>query len=352
MENHKCYYSGLFDIKIDLYVGDKMLDEEEYVLLIVKPDGVEKNYTDDVVQFFKVKGLTEVFRKRKKLMRQFIGTSFSAKCMKEELQEYLSSGPSDAVLLKGENAYDIVRLGKVEYRKKNNVDGEIKNMIHSPEAGNEYVKQFSYFFAHLNELKYCMYADVIAKPFYCDDRYAFVDALIDYDAKTNSKIVYVFQKDEFEWYQCQFMEYVRFAQKNHWLFGIEYLCEIDGKEISLIGYYKTAEIKKTIVWDVDRESQIAEIVRKIRENGGIVYLGFSRELLYISDDMIQEFKKMGISGIVLYHPSYTIDETAVIRERFFPNGFLIGGGSGGITEPGSYSISYSLFQMLHDLVYA
>ncbi len=329
-----------------------MVDQEEYVLLMVKPDGVEKNYTDDAVQFFKTRGLTEVFRKRKKLTRQFIETSFSSKCMKEELQDYLSSGPSDAVLLKGPNAYEVVRLGKVEYRKKNNVDGEIENMIHSPEAGNEYIKQFSYFFAHLNELNYCMYADVFAKPFYCDDRRAYVDALIDYDAKTNSKIVYVFQKDEFENYRCSFMEYVRRMQRAHWMFGIEYLCEIDKKKISLIGYYKVAEIEKTIVWDEDGDDQIKELVRKIKENGGIVYLGFSRDILNVSDKTIQEFKEMGISGIVLYHPSYTIDETAAIRERFLPSGFLMGGGSGGITEPGSYSVSYSLFQKLHDLVYA
>lgn len=328
-----------------------MINHEEYVLLIIKPDGVKKNCTDDAVQFFKDKGLAEVFRKRRQLTKQFIKTSFSAKCMKEKLEEYLSSGPSDAVLLKGSNAYECVRLGKVEYRKKNNVDGDIENRIHSPEAGNEYERQFSFFFAHNNKSKYCMYADIYSKPSYCDEELSFVNELLKFDAKTNSRIVYVFQKDEFGNYRHFFKKYIGRSKRLNWMFGIEYLCEKDGKQISLVGYYKAADIEKAIVWDIDGENQIADLVWRIKENGGIVYLGFSRELLDVSDEIIQEFKEIGISGIILYHPSYTVEETATIRENFLPKDFLIGGGSGGITECGSYSVSYGMLQALHDLVY-
>jgi len=329
-----------------------MINHEEYVLLIIKPDGVKKDCTDDVIQFFKDKGLSEVFRKRKQLTKQFIKTSFSAKCMKEELEEYLSSGLSDAVLLKGPDAYECVRLGKVEYRKKNNVDGEIENMIHSPEAGNEYERQLYFFFSNINGLKYCMYSDIYSKPAYCDEESSFIDALLNYDAKTNSKTVYVFQKDEFGRYRFFYQKYIERSQRLNWMFGIEYLCETDGKQLSLVGYYQTEDIEKTRVLDINGKNQVTDTVREIKENGGTVYLGFSRDLLGVSEETIQEFKRIGISGIILYHPSYTVEETAYIRENFLPKQFLIGGGSGGIAEVGRYSVSYEMLQSLYNLVYS
>lgn len=328
-----------------------MLNQEEYVLLIVKPDGVKKKITDDAVTFFETKGLKEVFRNRKKLARQFVESSFSAKCQIEDLQDYLSSGDSDAVLLKGENAYDIVRLGKVEYRKEKNVNGEIENMIHSPEAGNEYVRQFSYFFPQLNGMYYCMYADFLAKPFYCEDRQEFIDALIGYDSRTNSKLVYVFQEDEFENYRQHFNEYIKCTQRNEWLFGIEYLCEMHSKTISIIGYYKAADVEKTVVSSKNKKCQVTEQIKRIRDNFGIAYIGFSRDIMNISDEEVQELKENGVLGIVLYHPNYTVGETSIIRERFLPQGYLMGGGSGGITEPGSFSVSYTMLQSLYDSLY-
>ncbi len=328
-----------------------MQDKEEYVLLIIKPDGVKKHCTEDIIEFFKEKGLYEVFRKRKRLTKQFIRTSFSAKCMKDELEEYLSSGESEAILLKGKDAYECVRLGKVEYRKKNNVHGKVQNLIHSPEAGNEYEKQLYFFFPNIYNLKYCMYSDLYAKPSYCDEEMEFIKCLLNYDNKTNSKTVYVFQCDEFEKYYKFYKRYTEIAQKDNWLFGVEYLCDIDGKQLSLVGYYKNGNLNKERIIGINGNKRFENIVKIINGNDGVAYLGFSRELLSLGESTIEKIRKLGVIGIVLYHPSYTIEETAYIREKFLPKQFQIAGGSGGIAEIGRYSISNGMFQSLYNNVF-
>lgn len=328
-----------------------MINHEEYVLLIIKPDGVHKNCIDDAVRFFEKLGLVEVFRKRKKLTKQFIMGNFSAKCMKNILVEYLSSGESEAVLLKGYDAYERVRIGKMEYRKKNNVDGELENLIHSPEAGNEYERQLCYFFTEIDNMKYCMYADLYAKPCYSNDENNFINALLSYDSKTNSNLVYIFPEDEFEMLRSFYKKYVDQSEKSDWLFGIEYLCEINSKLIILIGYYKTEDVEKIDISDGNEVRQIQNVITEIKENGGIIYAGYSRTFLELNDDQIMELKKLGVDGIIMYHPAYSVEETAYIREKYLPYNFIIGGGSGGITETGRYSVSYGMLQSLHDLVY-
>lgn len=328
-----------------------MINHEEYVFLIIKPDGVHKNCIDDVLMFFEKQGLVEVSRKRKKLTKQFIIDNFSAKCEKNILVEYLSSGESEAVLLKGYDAYECVRIGKVEYRKKNNVDGELENLVHSPEAGNEYERQLGYFFTEIDNMKYCMYADLYAKPFYSDNENDFITALLSYDSKTNSNLVYVFPEEEFVMLRSFYKKYINQSEKSDWLFGIEYLCEINSKLVTLIGYYKTEDIEKINISDVNEVRQIQNVISEIKENGGIIYAGYSRTFLELNDDQIMELKTLGVDGIIIYHPAYTIEETAFIREKYLPYNFIIGGGSGGIAETGRYSVSYGMLQSLHDLVY-
>lgn len=323
------------------------MGDYEYALLIVKPDGVQANITEEAVQFFKEKGMVEIGRKKKVISKYFILENFSSKCKNDIFFKYLSEGQSEAILLKGYNAYDRMRIGKVEFRKKLGVDGKIENIIHSPEAGNEYERQLYYFFPEIRNLNYCMYADIYVKTFYCNDEKGFIDSLICYDQNTNSKLVYVFQSDEYGKYKDFFKKYIEIAKKSDWLFGIEYCVEYKQRIIKVVGYYKVSNIDNIgidnrLIWSIQK------VIQEIKEKKGISYLGYSRLLLDMDDVSIKQLKYDGVDGIIMYHPMYSVEDTAYIRERYLACGFMIGGGSGGISEPGRYSIAYGMLRSLYD----
>lgn len=321
-------------------------DLEEYTLLLIKPDGVEKNMVDEAVKYFKEMGMIEARRSRRIISKRYASEIFTSKYLDDIFIDYMSRGESEAVLFKGNNAYDIMRISKVELRKKLGVDGEIENVVHSPEAGNEYERQLHYFFPDIYHLVYCMYADMYVKVSFCNVTTAFLDSLCDYDQSTNSKLIYIFQNDEIDFYRSDFERYIELQGKINWIFGIEYNVIFDGKIMKVVVYYRTTDIANIVV-DDGEALPIENVLDQIKSNHGVPYLGFSKLITELDEVSVKKLLYMGIIGVVTYHPMYSIKETELIRGKFLPQGFVIAGGSGGIADPGTYSISYSIVEQLY-----
>ena len=79
----------------------------EKTLSIIKPDAVERNLENKIINFFSENGLRIIEKKKIKLTKKEAAEFYKAHEVKpfyEDLCNYLSSGPIIAMILEGENA--------------------------------------------------------------------------------------------------------------------------------------------------------------------------------------------------------------------------------------------------------
>jgi len=79
----------------------------EKTLSIIKPDAVERNLEDKIMDFFKLNGLKILKNKKVKITKEEAGEFYKihqTKPFYNDLCEYLSSGPIVVMILGGENA--------------------------------------------------------------------------------------------------------------------------------------------------------------------------------------------------------------------------------------------------------
>ena len=79
----------------------------EQTLSIIKPDAVERNLEDKIMDFFKLNGLKILKNKKVKITKEEAGEFYKihqTKPFYNDLCEYLSSGPIVVMILGGEDA--------------------------------------------------------------------------------------------------------------------------------------------------------------------------------------------------------------------------------------------------------
>jgi nucleoside-diphosphate kinase len=79
----------------------------ERTLIIIKPDGVERGYTEQIFDRFKAKGFTIVERRDMTISRALAEKHYAehnGKPFYPSLVEYITSGPVVVAILEGENA--------------------------------------------------------------------------------------------------------------------------------------------------------------------------------------------------------------------------------------------------------
>lgn len=318
---------------------------EEYALALIKPDGVEKNLLYEVVCYLKENGMVEIARSTKKLNRTYVGEIFTTKHNGVIFKNYMTRGESTAILVKGKNAFDNLRILKVEFRKKYSVDGMIENILHSPEAGNEYEAQLKYYFPNITDNMHCLFCDMYVRV-HLEKNYVLFKNLMDYYRNnTNAKLIYIFNNEEFSELQENFSCYVDETKWKNWVWGIEYNSRIGKERIKLVGYYSTNNILDVYGGNNYFYDNPREVVKYILENQGVPYLGYCSSRIELSDEI-------GLVGVLTYHPQYTIQDTEVIREVFCSRGLLMTSGSGGIVTPGKYAASYAIFNFLYNKLYS
>lgn len=131
----------------------------ERTLSIIKPDGVKKNITGEIIKRFEKAGL-RIAAIKKIHMSKAVAEGFYAvhkgKFFYEELTGFMSGGPAVVMVLEGENAILLNRklMGATDYREAE--AGTIRadyatsiqhNIVHGSDSPETAVFEIAYFFA-------------------------------------------------------------------------------------------------------------------------------------------------------------------------------------------------------------
>jgi len=130
----------------------------ERTLSIVKPDGVKKRLTGEIIKRFESRGLSVVAMKMVAMSRS-VAEGFYAvhrgKPFYPALTEFMSSGPSVVMVIEGENAIARVRdlMGATDPQKakKGTIRADFasnieRNIVHGSDSPETAAFEISYFF--------------------------------------------------------------------------------------------------------------------------------------------------------------------------------------------------------------
>jgi len=131
----------------------------ERTLVMIKPDGVERNLIGKVISIFEENGLRVVALKKTRLTKEQAKAFYivhKERPFYESLTDYMSSGPIVAMVLEGEDAIKKVReiMGATDpkeakegtIRKLFGVDKE-KNTVHGSDSPESAAKEIPFFFS-------------------------------------------------------------------------------------------------------------------------------------------------------------------------------------------------------------
>jgi len=131
----------------------------ERTLVMIKPDGVERNLIGKIISIFEEKGLRVVALKKLKLSKEQAKAFYIVhkdRPFYESLTDYISSGPVVAMVLEGENSIKKVReiMGATNpqeaeegtIRKLFGVNKE-KNTVHGSDSPESAEKEIKFFFS-------------------------------------------------------------------------------------------------------------------------------------------------------------------------------------------------------------
>ncbi|MBO8143379.1 MAG: nucleoside-diphosphate kinase [Thermodesulfobacterium sp.] len=131
----------------------------ERTLVMIKPDGVERNLIGKIIGIFEEKGLRVVALKKLKLSKEQAKVFYIVhkdRPFYESLTDYISSGPVVAMVLEGENSIKKVReiMGATNpqeaeegtIRKLFGVNKE-KNTVHGSDSPESAEKEIKFFFS-------------------------------------------------------------------------------------------------------------------------------------------------------------------------------------------------------------
>jgi nucleoside-diphosphate kinase len=134
-------------------------DQMERTLVMIKPDGVQRNLIGKVISIFEEKGLRVVALKKVKLSKEQAKQFYAVHKERpffESLTDYMSSGPVVAMVLEGEQAIKKVReiMGATDpkeaqegtIRKLFAIDKE-KNTVHGSDSPESAAKEIPFFFS-------------------------------------------------------------------------------------------------------------------------------------------------------------------------------------------------------------
>lgn len=131
----------------------------ERTLVMIKPDGVERNLIGKVISIFEEKGLKVVALKKTRLSKEQAKAFYIVhkdRPFYEDLTNYMASGPIVAMVLEGENAIKRVREIMGATDPKEAQEGTIrklfalnkeKNTVHGSDSPESAQKEIPFFFS-------------------------------------------------------------------------------------------------------------------------------------------------------------------------------------------------------------
>jgi nucleoside-diphosphate kinase len=130
----------------------------ERTLIIIKPDGVERGYADQIIDRFKEKGFTVVERRDMTISRALAEKHYAEhkdKPFYPSLVDYITSGPVVVAILEGENAVAEARalMGPTDPQKAppGTIRGDFgesidRNTIHGSDSPESARREIALFF--------------------------------------------------------------------------------------------------------------------------------------------------------------------------------------------------------------
>ncbi|PKG46512.1 MULTISPECIES: nucleoside-diphosphate kinase [unclassified Planococcus (in: firmicutes)] len=321
---------------------------DEYTLVLIKPDGVEKEAINYVIKSIEELDLKIIQKRYLQLTPKVVREIFIHSI--DRFTKYMSRSKVFAILVYGNNAFHKLRVIKPIIRKKMN-SVEVENILHSPESGNEYDMQMRNFFPELNIGDYNNFADMFCKENLSTDYNEFEIKLKKICQSTSAKVLsFIIPSDIYNEIQKNFLKFINSnnkLKKPFFLLGMEY--EVFQKEYNykILGYF----LLETIVEDIDEHNEDfyidpKDVINLINKNGGTSFLSATTHLFNYQSNYFDELWDSGLKGAIVYHPRYTLKETDFLREETKGKGKCMSGGSGGISTPGRYGISYEIFHEL------
>ena len=332
------------------FIKNRLVNANEYGLILFKPDGIENNLTDEILSVFSRYGLEPIKIRIFQLTPRDVLETFAN--VHQEYIDYMCRRSVMAVLLWGENAFYKIRLLKPQIRQYYG-GGEIENFIHSPESGNEYDIQVRVFFPEINIEEVPMYADMYSKinfPVKKSDFFEKMNA-VQSSSKTRAS-AFIFQNSVYQRLQDNLLEYIDKNNTSHITLGMEYCSRMDSYPMKILAYYKVDNSIPNIENHIKLNySNLEDLIGMIRESKGIPFLAPTFHLFNKNCDYYIKLKELGIVGGVVYHPRYTVEETDFLTNQTIGRGITMSGGSAGIANYGRFGISYELFHSIYKMLY-
>ncbi|AEV35509.1 hypothetical protein PSE_0997 [Pseudovibrio sp. FO-BEG1] len=283
----------------------------EHNIILIKPDQEKHEWftesiQDDLVQnSFEIVAVASKQLSEAEFKKCFI-------CKNSEHLEYMTSGPTTALLFKGHSAVSFGRNYKYKVRKQY-ATGKLRNILHSTEPGNEFVVQFELFFPTLN----------------IDDHHQFTDQGVVFDCLDQRKLE----------------ELSKLSSFNLIAADEEQAGSAQFRVISSLNNCRYVAVR-------DALQPNAEILRFRRKNACLSDNASEVKVLLLKDlsnhpTLIKPLQeKHKFQGVVCYKPNFTLLETEMLRTAIFENGLFCVGGSFGEKTPGFIRASQEIAAQL------
>lgn len=306
-------------------------DRDEYGIICLKPDGIQKKgLYDTVISKLKEKQLLIVKERELLLSRRQIQFFFNSIFKTDLYESYLSRGKVRVILAKGENAAYKLRRIKVEVRALFGLNSStMENLLHSVDHGCEYYEQFHLFFPELSNTFYSGYADLtIDMEMHLHQSQKLIEKL---ESQTNiSWCGLIFQCDpSLKQLELQ-------SEKIKILYGIKKPFKYENRDIHLIGYFLWEN--RQLVEEA-KDLSLYDFIGYFKQNHGAVILDYL-EKKHLSVPFLKKLdKRLMLDGIVLYDPRRSLQDAEDLEEIIEDNtNIKFCGGSSGLVAPGSMSI--------------
>lgn len=274
----------------------------EHGIIVIKPDGVMQNIIPLVQVKLQEYNLRIINSYTCKLSYGQAVDIFNSNAFnQDEFYAYLSSGPIEIWLVKGDFA--IFKLQKIKYEIRKNFlcEKEMKNLLHTSDTGNEYKFQFNKLFPDLLYDDYPLYADLHIS----FERFVKIYKKLN----TLSRIGIIIEQSQLK---NAYVLDSRFPKDS--LIGIKIGCTYQGKKLSLIGYFLSKDEWIYKARSLTNSKSVQDISHSIIDAGGVCiadYVPYS----YFDHSFVMRLKEYGVKGFKVFDLRYSINQ--IERVRYF-----------------------------------
>lgn len=314
----------------------------EYGLAIIKPDGVKKEINSLLEEMLEKEKLETVVIKKVKLLKEEVMNNFTSDFDIEKYSNYISSGDITGYLVKGHYSGQILRDLKQKLRLKFGYTSiDMENLIHTADNGNEYNFQFKLIFPELNISEYSKFADMNLK--FDGNINNLLKDLENLNDNSNLSWIGITLKHE----DLTALEYIEDKYSFGMLIGIVKEFQVLSNKVNIIGYIEPELLKNDkIVSKLTEIDNLSDYSSLIQQNNGITVLDYIvQERIDLT--LLNTLKSMGVSAVTIYDPRRTMSEVEALEELVEDGAQLsFSGGSGGMSQPGEFSIDRWEFEEL------